>query len=587
MICIAVTVSVLTNYCSRILAENSIANLNIISQQASVDFNRRRADTEKQLFNNITMFQIPDCIVTCDREKGNYKERELKYRLNQIVAENTHFDYACIMTDGGYVCDTIEKINENKEEVRAFSREVLESYQELTLKNGYAWVSDTENHIYLIHSIRQISTLKHVGYIVVRIKDRAFDLIEDSGIGIGLVFYDKDKHCILVESSSADLRENLYSRILSGQMEEGYQKIAGETYYAVEKTIKNNGNRWHVLGFTPISSINNMRFKIRIAASVLAAAALFYGCLLMSYLTRKVSRQIDAVSDTILNAAKGEIGIQAPVYMDDDIGKIARHFNEMSLQNKNLIEDLVKAEIQKNNARMEAVDYKYRFLHTQINPHFIYNSLETINAIAKVNHTPEVSHIVQLIGKYFRNITKYSDLQFIALSKEFELLECFIEIYKTIRGSNIHIDLDYPKELKNVEIPTMLLQPIVENSFIHGMRGMNELFVIRLSAEGVKGKNGELCGIILSVSDNGVGMNEEAIERLKRGKRCADEEDDSRRKEVFRNIGIPNIIERLKMLYEEKAELNIVSGEDGTTITIRLPAGFSEDKIQERNEYII
>jgi ATPase subunit of ABC transporter with duplicated ATPase domains len=116
--------------------------------------------------------------------------------------------------------------------------------------------------------------------------------------------------------------------------------------------------------------------------------------------------------------------------MNDDIGKIARRFNEMSLQNKKLIEELVQAEAQKNSAKMEAVDYKYRFLHTQINPHFIYNSLETINAIAKVNHTPEVSRIVQLIGKYFRNITKYSDHQFIALEKEFELLQCFIDIYK-------------------------------------------------------------------------------------------------------------------------------------------------------------
>ena len=89
-------------------------------------------------------------------------------------------------------------------------------------------------------------------------------------------------------------------------------------------------------------------------------------------------------------------------------------------ESKKLIEELVQAEAQKNSAKMEAVDYKYRFLHTQINPHFIYNSLETINAIAKVNHTPEVSSIVQLIGKYFRNITKYSDHQFIALEKEFD-----------------------------------------------------------------------------------------------------------------------------------------------------------------------
>lgn len=200
-----------------------------------------------------------------------------------------------------------------------------------------------------------------------------------------------------------------------------------------------------MIGITPISSIYHMRLKVQIVAAVLTVVTLICGCILMQYLTRKVSRQINALSDTIQNAAKGEIGIQAPVYMNDDIGKIARRFNEMSLQNKKLIEELVQAEAQKNSAKMEAVDYKYRFLHTQINPHFIYNSLETINAIAKVNHTPEVSRIVQLIGKYFRNITKYSDHQFIALEKEFELLQCFIDIYKNIRGSNIEIRLTIPR----------------------------------------------------------------------------------------------------------------------------------------------
>ena len=205
-----------------------------------------------------------------------------------------------------------------------------------------------------------------------------------------------------------------------------------------------------------------MRLKVQIVAAVLTVVTLICGCILMQYLTRKVSRQINALSDTIQNAAKGEIGIQAPVYMNDDIGKIARRFNEMSLQNKKLIEELVQAEAQKNSAKMEAVDYKYRFLHTQINPHFIYNSLETINAIAKVNHTPEVSRIVQLIGKYFRNITKYSDHQFIALEKEFELLQCFIDIYKNIL-------FDFYVKGNNVEEFKILLERLASDETFYKM----------------------------------------------------------------------------------------------------------------------
>ncbi len=569
--CIVIAVYILTDYCTKILVDNNIDNLTIISKQAGIDFDRRISDTEKQLFNNITMFQIPDSIAVCDSEESNYKKRELRYSLNQIVAENTYFDYALLITDGGYTCDTIEKIKADKGEIRAFSQEALEKNKEYTYKNGYAWISDEDNRMYLIHSIRQRSTLKHEGYLIVRIKERAFDLGQVMNNGIALAFYDKNRRCVHVESD----KEAQIQSVQSGPVQTGYQKIGGISCYVVENGIKHSD--WIVMGITPISSIYNMRFKVRAAAVALTAVTLVWGCFLMYYLTRKVSRQIAALSDTILNAAKGEIGIQAPVYMNDDIGKIAERFNEMSLQNKKLIEDLVQAETQKNSAKMEAVDYKYRFLHTQINPHFIYNSLETINAIAKVNHTPQVSRIVQLIGKYFRNITKYSDLQFIALEKEFELLQCFIDIYKTIRGSNIEIRLDCPRELKDVEIPTMLLQPIVENSFVHGMRGMAELFIVCLSAKGVVDEQGKLTEVILSVEDNGVGMDEEAVERLIKGKRSGPDETD--RKKVFRNIGISNIIERLKMLYGDRGELTVISGENGTTIQIRLPAGCEKKDI--------
>ena len=569
--CIVVAVFILTDYCTRILVNNNIDNLTVISQQAGIDFNRRVSDTEKQLFNNITMFQIPDSIVACDTDKNDYKKRELKYRLNQIVAENTYFDYACLVTDGGYTCDTIEKIGKNKGEIRTFSQDALERYKKNTIKNGYVWISDENNHIYLMHSIRQRSTLKHEGYLIVRIKDRAFKLAEVLSQGIGLVFYDRDRRCIHVETNS----EELADKIREDRLEKGYQRIAGQAYYITENSIKNS--EWSVVGITPISSIYHMRLKVQVVAAVLTAVTLICGCASMQYLTRKVSRQINALSDTIQNAAKGEIGIQAPIYMNDDIGKIARRFNEMSLQNKKLIEELVQTEAQKNSAKMEAVDYKYRFLHTQINPHFIYNSLETINAIAKVNHTPQVSSIVQLIGKYFRNITKYSDLQFIALEKEFELLQCFIDIYKNIRGSNIEIRLDYPKELKDVEIPTMRLQPIVENSFVHGMRGMDELFIVCLSAKGIRDEQGKLSEMILSVEDNGIGMDKEAVELLTKGKRT--EQDEKERKKVFRNIGVPNIIERLKMLYGDRAQLTVTSGENGTVIQIRLPADGEKKEI--------
>lgn len=569
MLCITIAVAMLTDYCTQILVRTNIDNLNVISRQASIDFNRSRRDIEKQLFNTITMFQIPESIATCNDDRNPYKERELQYKLNQVVAENTYFDYAYVVTDGDYSCDTLDKIYYQKDNIRPHIQKALDDFKNLSMKKGYVWFSDNENHIYLIHSIRKINNLDHVGYIVARIKGKAVDMIEDTGVE--LVFFDKDKRCIFVKPDHSELEKIVYNGVLDGSIKEGYQKLANEAYYVTERS---NNDGWTVLGIASINNIYSMRSQIQMAALILIILALSCGYMLMNHLTRKVSKQVDAISDAIIEMTKGEIGTQATVYMNDDIGKIAKHFNEMSVQNKHLIEDLVRTEAQKNTACMEAIDYKYRFLHTQINPHFIYNTLETINAIAKVNHTPEVSHIVQLVGKYFRNITKYSDLQFITISKEFELLECFIDIYKTIRGSNISFTIKYPEELRNIEIPTMLLQPIVENSFIHGICGMDKMFVINLGVKPVRNKEGKLCEVILFVTDNGVGMDEKAIERLKKGKLDDTNAEKKSKQEIFRNIGIPNIIERLRMLYGEKAKLDIESDENGTTTTIRFPVCF-------------
>ena len=103
-----------------------------------------------------------------------------------------------------------------------------------TMKNGYVWISDEDNRIYLMHSVRQRSTLKHEGYLIVRIKDRAFKLAEVLSQGIGLVFYNRDQNCVHVETNS----EELADKIREDGLENGYQKIAGQSYYIVENSIK-------------------------------------------------------------------------------------------------------------------------------------------------------------------------------------------------------------------------------------------------------------------------------------------------------------------------------------------------------------
>ena len=277
------------------------------------------------------------------------------------------------------------------------------------------------------------------------------------------------------------------------------------------------------------------------------------GILAMSLMTRQLSLEIDSLSATISAISKGNIGLQTPVYSNDDIGRIAKQFNEMSRHNKTLMEELINSEKRKNQAEMEALDYKYRFLHTQINPHFIYNSLETINAIAKINMTPQVSRIVQLIGKYFHNITEYSEQQYISISDEFHSLQYFVDIYREIKGANLLVEMDCPFELENAKIPTMILQPILENAFLHGMRGADEISAVRVEVF----RQGEI--LTIRIADNGMGSP------------ASDITQDRRKRGAFSGIGLSNIREWLKLLYGDRAALHIHSCSNGTSVEITLP----------------
>ena len=228
----------------------------------------------------------------------------------------------------------------------------------------------------------------------------------------------------------------------------------------------------------------------------------------------------------------------------------------MSLQIAALMEKSLQEERMKNEAQLEAMDYRYRYLQGQMSPHFIYNALETVNALSKLHNVTEISSVVQRIARYFRNIVQYSDHQFITLGEEMEALEIYIDTYRCVQQSSLLAEVNCPKSLAPVQIPSMMLQPIVENCFVHGFRSGQELIVIRIAAVHEKE------GILVTVEDNGEGIPEEVTR----------EEFDRKLKKRDRpGIGLSNIRERLAMLYERDDLLTIESSPFGTTVRILFP----------------
>ncbi len=208
------------------------------------------------------------------------------------------------------------------------------------------------------------------------------------------------------------------------------------------------------------------------------------------------------------------------------------------------------ATLEKEN-RLRLAELK--MLHAQINPHFLYNTLDSIKWIAKINGIDDIVLIVEKLGR----LLKYSmqnQTETVRVQEEVGLLESYIAIQNIRYSGKFHVKIDIDESLLNREIPKFILQPIVENAIIHGIE--SKIGTAALSISGYT-RDGNT---IFEITDDGVGISHERLEEILVTEASPD------------NIGIANVSKRIKLYYGKNFGLDIISGENkGTTTKIILP----------------
>ncbi|OGO80443.1 MAG: hypothetical protein A2Y21_04490 [Clostridiales bacterium GWC2_40_7] len=208
------------------------------------------------------------------------------------------------------------------------------------------------------------------------------------------------------------------------------------------------------------------------------------------------------------------------------------------------------------------MEYRFRSLQAEINPHFIYNALETVNALAKISDNTEIVDVVQLICRYFRQCTRSKNFRFINLSQEFSNLKDFVGIYGYIYGERLLVKFDLPEAACEALIPTMILQPVLENALKHGISNTEEQSLVMVSARIAKDR------IVVSITDHGSGISEELKKRIfSTGARILNSHRTS-------GIGLKNVLERLRLIYGEQVNFEIESNRHETSINIAMPLNY-------------
>lgn len=241
----------------------------------------------------------------------------------------------------------------------------------------------------------------------------------------------------------------------------------------------------------------------------------------------------------------------------DEIGQLTSEFNRMTIQVKSLIDDVYIADIQTKSLELERRKAQLNALQSQINPHFLFNALETIRMRSLIKDETETAKIIHNMAKIFRTSLTWGKDR-VMVSEEVEFIVCFLEIQKYRFEDRMNYRIHIDPSARDCMVPKMMFLPFVENASIHGIEPLRHGGKIEVRVEREADK------IIFSISDNGIGMDEEKVKQFY-GYLESDEE-------LGERIGVQNVIYRLKLIYGDRFQLLIKSMPgQGTFIRVVIP----------------
>lgn len=286
--------------------------------------------------------------------------------------------------------------------------------------------------------------------------------------------------------------------------------------------------------------------------AALTILALLFASALTFYTVRTMDASVRSVVSGMQQVQQGNLDVVVPVRSFDEIGTIADNFNDMTVKVKELIEEVGAAKEQQKNAEIQA-------LEAQINPHFLYNTLDSINWMAIEKGEYEISKMIRNLGVILRYSVDRSN-QMATIREIADWLKKYISLHQMRFNDAFSSEINVDERVVSLKLHKLLLQPFVENAILHGFKDMESGGLLRIDISLAE----DGMGITIIIEDNGKGMPPEILEDYNDRERAV--QDDGR------GIGLHNAFSRMRMYYGEAASWNVSSiPEMGTVITLRLP----------------
>lgn len=291
--------------------------------------------------------------------------------------------------------------------------------------------------------------------------------------------------------------------------------------------------------------------KINILFGVIGLSLVVLAVLFVSF---KMTSPIRILLQNIEQVEKGNMKIASQSFGSDEIGILGSRFQQMIERINQLITREYKLELENKTNQIKV-------LQSQINPHFLYNALQSIGTVALKNNVPQIYSLITHLSKIMRyGMNMEEDL--VPLRKEITYTNAFLFLQKERFGEHLQVHVEVDEDVQDILVPKMILQPVIENYFKHGFDirdgiGSIELKCFRDDDE-----------LVMVITDNGIGVTPQRLNEIHEHFRA----EALNKKGPGTNIGLKNVYSRLKLYYDHKAKLFLENKEDGGfMVTMRLP----------------
>lgn len=346
----------------------------------------------------------------------------------------------------------------------------------------------------------------------------------------------------------AGLKEENIQKALSSKTGSFMEKLNGEERGTVVMDIGSTG--WKMVGISYVDEIvqNRHNFNtIIIGILIIGIAFIIIGSVFISY---KISQPIKRLEHQMNRVERGDFNIEnLEVKGEDEVKKLTRSFNLMITRIRQLMVQIIAEQEAKRKNELKV-------LQAQINPHFLYNTLDSIIWMNENKNHDKVSEMTAALAKLFR-ISLSRGREVISVSEEIEHAVSYLVIQKMRYKDKFEYTMDMPDEFGSYSTLKLIIQPIIENAIYHGINNIADKGLIDIKVK----KDGKT--LVYSVSDNGYGISEDRLKTIftsgSTGKHSS-------------GVGLKNVNERIKLYYGEEYGISIESElEVGTTVYIRIP----------------